>query len=95
MASIQQQYPRHVACGMMAFIQQDSDTLEPMPGSQGLPGSEPSSQVRRRLQSYLPAAVAAELSSMAEPAAKAKACIRLDLRLYNNSACMHEKQSTI
>lgn len=58
-ASIQQQYPRHVACGMMAFIQQDPDTLEPMPGSQGMPGSEPSSQVRRRLQSYLPAAVEA------------------------------------
>ena len=55
-ASIQQEYPRHVACGMMAFIQQDPDTLEPMPGSQGMPGSEPSSQVRRRLQSLPQAA---------------------------------------
>lgn len=44
-ASIQQEYPEHVACGMMSFIQQDPDTLEPMPGSQGLPGSQQSSQV--------------------------------------------------
>ncbi len=45
-ASIQQEYPEHVACGMMSFIQQDPDTLEPMPGSQGLPGSQQSSQVK-------------------------------------------------
>ena len=44
-ASIQQEYPEHVACGMMSFIQQDPDTLEPMPGSQGMPGSQQSSQV--------------------------------------------------
>ena len=32
-----------MACGMMSFIQQDPDTLEPMPGSQGAPGSPPGS----------------------------------------------------
>ena len=48
-ASIQQEYPQHVACGMMSFIQQDPDTLEPMPGSQGTPGGEQSSQVRKGL----------------------------------------------
>lgn len=44
-ASIQQEYPQQVACGMMSFIQQDPDTLEPMPGSQGTPGGEQSPQV--------------------------------------------------
>ena len=34
-----------MACGMMSFIQQDPDTLEPMPGSQGAPGSPPGSPV--------------------------------------------------
>lgn len=48
MASIQQEYPELVACGMMSFIQQDPDTLEPMPGSQGGPGSQQSSQTSLR-----------------------------------------------
>ena len=47
-ASITQEYPQHVGCGMMSFIQQDPDTMEPMPGSQGTPSSPQTSQASLR-----------------------------------------------